>query len=59
MFFISHMRQCEVSDHNLPGALDLQPYGFLLQLHTATVYKRKLALEEKILQYQFMTFIAS
>ena len=42
------MRQCEVSDHNLPGALDLQPYGFLLQLHTATVYIRKLALEEKI-----------
>ena len=42
MNFFSHMRQCEVSDHNLPGALDLQPYGFLLQLHTATVYKRKL-----------------
>ena len=59
MNFFSHMRQCEVSDHNLPGALDLQPYGFLLQLHTATVYKRKLTLREKFLQYQFMTFIAS
>ena len=40
-----------MSDHNVPVALDLQPYNFFLELHTATVYKRKLALEENLLQY--------